>query len=87
MVNAELPSHPYIGKIPYINFNEGILELMWDKKRGETKYDEMNDGLWLGSYIIKNKLEKGKYYFSDMDVKNMALPIGGSLIQPYIKGT
>jgi hypothetical protein len=38
-VNAKPPLYPYIENIPYINYNEGSLALMWDKKRGDPKYD------------------------------------------------
>jgi hypothetical protein len=37
-VNAKPPSYPYIEHIPYINYNEGIIVFMWDKKKGKTKY-------------------------------------------------
>jgi hypothetical protein len=46
---------------------EVSLTLMWDKKRGNPKYDERNKVLWIGPYIVKNKSEKGKYYLSSMD--------------------
>jgi hypothetical protein len=87
MVKEEPPSQPYIENIPYINFSEGSLALMWDKKRGEPKYDERNEVLWLGPYIVKKKSEKGKYYLSSMDGRKMPLPVDGSLLRPYIKGT
>jgi hypothetical protein len=48
MVKEEPPSQPYIENILYINFSEGSLALMWDKKRGKPKYDERNKVLWLG---------------------------------------
>jgi hypothetical protein len=53
---------------------------MWDKKRGEPKYDERNEVLWLGLYIVKKKFEKGKYYLSSMDGRNMSFPVDGSLL-------
>jgi hypothetical protein len=37
MVNAEPPSYPYIENIPYINFSEGSLALMWDKRKGKSQ--------------------------------------------------
>jgi hypothetical protein len=55
VVNIEPPSHPYIENKPYINYSEGSLALMWDKKKGESKYDQRNDILWLGLYIIKKE--------------------------------
>jgi hypothetical protein len=87
MVKEEPPSQPYIENIPYINFSEGSLALMWDKKKGKPKYDERNEVLWLGPYIVKKKSEKGKYYLSTMDGRRMPLPVDGSLLRPYIKGT
>jgi hypothetical protein len=81
------PKKPYNEDLPYVDFDEGSLALMWDKKRGEPKYDERNEMLWLGPYIIKKKSEKGKYYLSAMDGRTMSLPVDGSLLQPYIKGT
>jgi hypothetical protein len=33
------PSYTYIENIPYINYSEGILAFMWDKKKGKLKYD------------------------------------------------
>jgi hypothetical protein len=38
MVNVEPPSYPYNENIPYINFSEGCLALMWDKKKGKPKH-------------------------------------------------
>jgi hypothetical protein len=70
-----------------MDFDEGRLTLMWDKKRGKPKYDEWNKVLWLGPYIVKKKFEKEKYYLSSMDGRRMPLPIDGPLLQPYIKGT
>jgi hypothetical protein len=39
-VNTEPPSYPYIEDIPYINYNEGSLAFMWDKRKGKPKYDQ-----------------------------------------------
>ena len=39
MVNTEPASYPYIENIPYINFSEGSIALMWDKIKGKPKYD------------------------------------------------
>jgi hypothetical protein len=47
---------------------------MWDKKRGEPKYDEKKKNLWLGPYIVKKKSEKGKYCLSFMDERKIPLP-------------
>jgi hypothetical protein len=80
-------SQPYIENIPCINFNEGSLALMWDKMKGKPKYDKGNKFLWLGPYIVKKKHEKGTYYLSSMDGRRMPLPVVGSLLRPYIKGT
>jgi hypothetical protein len=64
-----------------VDFNEGNLTLMWDKKRGEPKYDERNEVLWLGPYIVKKKFEKVKYYLFSMDGRRIPLPVDGSLLQ------
>jgi hypothetical protein len=48
---------------------------MWDKKRGEHKYDERNKVLWLGPYIVKKKSEQGKCYLSTMKGRRMPLPV------------
>jgi hypothetical protein len=38
-VNTGPPSYPYIENIPYINYNEGSLEFIQNKKKGKTKCD------------------------------------------------
>jgi hypothetical protein len=53
---------------------------MWDKRKGEPKYDQRSDVLWLGPYIMKKKSEKGSYYLSSMDGRRMPLPVDGSLL-------
>jgi hypothetical protein len=46
MVKEKLPSQPYIENIPYVNFNEGSLALMWpDKRKGNLKYDKKSEVL------------------------------------------
>jgi hypothetical protein len=42
-VNAEPPSHPYVENVPYINYGEGSIALMWDKRKGKPKYDQKDD--------------------------------------------
>jgi hypothetical protein len=86
-VNTEPPSYPYIENIPYINYSEGSLAFMWDKRKGKPKYDQKNNNSWLGPYIIKKKSEKEKYYLSALDGRKMPLPVDGSLLRPYIQGT
>jgi hypothetical protein len=44
-----------------MNFSEGILALMWYKKKGNPKYDQNDDSSWLGPYIVKKKFDKEKY--------------------------
>jgi hypothetical protein len=39
VVNTEPPLYPYIEDIPYINYIEGIIVFMWDKRKGNPKYD------------------------------------------------
>jgi hypothetical protein len=80
MVKEKPPSQPYSEKKCYIKFNEVIIGLMWDKKRGEPKYDMRNGVLWIGSYIVKKNYEKRKYYLFSMDGRKMSLPIDGFLL-------
>jgi hypothetical protein len=86
-VNTGPPSYPYIENIPYINYSEGSLVFMWDKRKGKPKYDQKDDNAWLGPYIIKKKSEKEKYYLTTLDGRKMPLPVDGSLLRPYIQGT
>jgi hypothetical protein len=86
MVKVQPTIQHYIEDIPYVDFDEGSLALMWDKRKGNPKYDKMNEVLWLGPYIIK-KFEKGTYYLSTMDGRRIPLSVDGSLILPYVKGT
>jgi hypothetical protein len=86
-VNTGPPSYPYIENIPYINYSEGSLAFMWDKKKGKPKYDQKDDNSWLGPYIIKKKSEKEKYYLTALDGRKMPLPVDGSLLRPYIQIT
>jgi hypothetical protein len=72
---------------PCINFNEGSLVLMWDKRKGKPRYDQEDKNSWLGSYIIRNKSDKERYYLTALDGRNMSLPIDGSLLQPHIQVT
>jgi hypothetical protein len=86
MVKVQPTIQHYIEDIPYVDFDEGSLALMWDKRKGNPKYDKMNEVLWLGPYIIK-KFEKGTYYLCAMDGRKMPLIVDMSLLRPYIKGT
>jgi hypothetical protein len=58
MVEEKPPSLPYIENIPYVNFNEGSLALMWDKRKGNTKYDKKSEILWLVPYIVNNEVRE-----------------------------
>jgi hypothetical protein len=40
MVKEGPPIQPYIDDIPYVKFDEVILALMWDKRKGKLKYDK-----------------------------------------------
>jgi hypothetical protein len=53
-----LTLYPYIEDIPYINYSEGSLAFMWDKRKGKPKYYQKDNSSWLGPYIIKKKSEK-----------------------------
>jgi hypothetical protein len=87
MVHTEPPSYPCIENTPCINFNEGSLVLMWDKRKGKPRYDQRNDNSWLGPYIVKKKSDKEKYYLTALDGRKMPLPVDGSLLQPYVQVT
>jgi hypothetical protein len=39
IVEADPPTQPYIEDLPYVEFDEGSLALMWDKRKGKPKYD------------------------------------------------
>jgi hypothetical protein len=80
MVKAGPPTQPYIEDIPYVEFDEGSLALMWDKRKGKPKYDKKSEVLWLGPYIVNKKSEKGTYYLSSMDGRKMPLPVDGSIL-------
>jgi hypothetical protein len=69
-VNAE-PPYPYIENIPYINYSEGSLAFMWDKKKGKPRYDQKDDNSCLGPYIVKKKSDKEKYYLTALDGRKM----------------
>jgi hypothetical protein len=87
IVNTKPPSYPYNENIPYINFSEGSLALMWDKRKGKPKYDQKNDVLWLRPYIVKKEAKKGRNYLSAMDGRKMPLPVDRSLLQSYVQET
>jgi hypothetical protein len=80
MVKVDPPMKPYIKDIPYVQFDEGILTLMWDKRKGKPKYEKMSEFSCSGPYIIKKKSEKGTYYLSSMDGRKMPLPIDGYIL-------
>jgi len=56
---------------------------MWDKRKGNPRYKQIDKNSWLGPCIIKNKYDKEKYYLAALDGRNMLLPVDGSFIQPY----
>jgi len=58
MVYTEPPSYPCVENIPCINFNEGIIALMWDKIKGKHRYEHRNDNSWFGPYIVNKKYDK-----------------------------
>jgi hypothetical protein len=58
MFNTEPPSYPYIESIPCINFNEGSLVLMWDKRKGKPTYDQRDGNSWFGPYMLRRSLIK-----------------------------
>jgi hypothetical protein len=84
VVNIEPPSYPYIEHIPYINFSQRNLSLMWDKRNIKPMYDQRDDNSWLGPYIVKKMFDKQKYYMPSLDGRNIPLPIDGCLLQPYV---
>jgi hypothetical protein len=85
--NAKPPSYPYIDNIPYINYSEGSIAFMWDKKKGKPKYEKKDDNSWFGPYIVKNKSDKENYYLTTLDGRKMPLPVDGSLLWPYVQVT
>jgi hypothetical protein len=80
VINTNPTSYPYIENIPHINYNEGSLTFMWDKRKGKPKYDQKNNNSWIVPYIIKKKSEKEKYYLLAMDGRNNPLLVDGSLL-------
>jgi hypothetical protein len=80
MVKVGPPTQPYIEDMPYVEFDEGTIALMWDKRKGKPEYDNKSKVLWLGPYIINKKSKKGNYYISTMDGRKMPLPIDGSIL-------
>jgi hypothetical protein len=75
---------PHDNNMPCISFNEGILVLMWDKRKGKPIYDQKDNNSWLGPYITKKKSDKERYYLKTLDGRKLPLPIDGSLLQPHI---
>jgi hypothetical protein len=55
IVHTEPPHHK---STPCIDFNEGSLVLMWDKIKGNPRYEQKDKNSWLGPYIIKKKSDK-----------------------------
>jgi hypothetical protein len=80
MVKADPHTQPYIEDIHYVDFDDGSLSFMWDKREGKPKYDKMSEVLWLGPYIIKKKFEKGAYYLYTMDGRKIPLSVDGSIL-------
>jgi hypothetical protein len=72
---------------PCIDFNEGSLVLMWDKRKGEPKNEHTGNNSWLIPYIIMDKYDKKRYYLTALDERKMPLPVDGSLLQPHIQVT
>jgi hypothetical protein len=75
---------PHDNNTPCIDFNKGILVLMWQKRKGKPRYDQKDNNSWLGPYIIKKKYDKQNYYLIALDRRNMPLPVDGSFLQPHI---
>jgi hypothetical protein len=86
VVEANPPTQPYIEYLPYVEFDEGNLALMWDKKKGKPKYDKKIEVMWLGPYIVK-KYERSTYYLSAIDGRKIPLPVHESILPPYVYGT
>jgi hypothetical protein len=80
-------TEPYIEDLLYVEFEEGSLALIWDKRKGKPKYDMKSEIVWLRLYAIKKKYEKGTYYLSIMDERKMSLSFDGSILQPYVDET
>jgi hypothetical protein len=83
-VRAKPPCFDYT---PCIDFVEGSLVLMWEKRKGKPRYDQQDNKSWLGPYITKKKSNKERYYLAALDGRKMSLSVDGSLLQPYIQVT
>jgi hypothetical protein len=42
---------PHDKSTPCINFNEGSVALMWDKRKGNPRYEHKDNNSWLGHFI------------------------------------
>jgi hypothetical protein len=78
---------PYDENTPCIDFDEGSIVLMWDKRKGNPIYKQKDTNSWLGPYIIKKKSDKESYYLTKLDRRRIPRPIDGSLLQPHIQVT
>jgi hypothetical protein len=83
-VHTEPPSDE---NTPCIDFDEGSLMLMWDKRKGKSRYEQKDKNSWFGPYIIKKKYDKERYYLTTLDGRKMPLLVDGSLLQPHIQVT
>ena len=78
---------PYDENTPCIEFGEGNLVLMWDKRKGKPRYEQKDNNSWFGPYIIKKKFDKERNYLIRLDEREMSLPVDGSLLQSHIQVT
>jgi hypothetical protein len=80
------PPELYIEDDPHIEYGEGNLVLLWDKKRGEPNYDPKDEILWVGPFIVKNK-ENNLYNVFTMTGRKVPVGYEASRLCPYIDGT
>jgi hypothetical protein len=80
------PPDLYIEDYPHIEYGEGSLVLLWDKKRGQPIYDPKDEILWVGPFIVKNK-ENNIYNVSTIMGRKVPIGYEASRLRPYIYGT
>jgi len=60
---------------------------MWEKRKGKTRCEWIDNNSWHGPYIIRKKYDKERYYLTTLYGIKMSLPLDGSLLQPHIQVT
>jgi hypothetical protein len=60
---------------------------MWDKRREKPGMHQKFDSLWLGPYKIEEISSPYSFYLSIIEGRRMRLPVNGSLLKNYYKGS